>query len=134
MRVRKDSRIHSFGHLDVDVWTLRRFRKSKEENNINSLHFLFLPYFPTKKKNIGLTSNRPMSKRPFLHLQKTTKTFGIFLLILYFCMSKTCEAAHARPLIQASWFSLNRSIAGKYITSPRLWKMKFIPCQKKTSS
>ena len=34
MRVRKDSRIHSFGLLDVDVWTLRRFRKSKGKLSI----------------------------------------------------------------------------------------------------
>ena len=38
MRVRKDSRIHSFGLLDVDVWTLRRFRKIKEENNTYNIY------------------------------------------------------------------------------------------------
>ena len=78
MRVRKDSRIHSFGHLDVDVWTLRRFRKSKEENNINSLHFLFLPYFPTKKKNFCLTSKRPRPNVHFPCLQKKARKLYFF--------------------------------------------------------
>ena len=77
---------------------------------INSLHFRSFSFSQPRKK-YWLNVQSSTSNRPFLHLQKTTKTFGVFLLILYFCMSKTCEAAHARPLIQASWLSLNRSIA-----------------------
>jgi hypothetical protein len=30
---------------------------------------------------------------------------------LYLCTQKACEAAHARPSMQASWLSLNRSFA-----------------------
>ena len=29
----KDTEIHSFGLLDVDVWTLRRFQKNQVEKN-----------------------------------------------------------------------------------------------------
>ena len=29
----ESTQIHSFGLLDVDVWTLRRFRKVQEEKN-----------------------------------------------------------------------------------------------------
>ena len=107
MRGRKDSRIHSFGLLDVDVWTLRRFRKSKEENNINSLHFLFLPYFPTKKKNICLTSKRP---RPNVHFPMLAKNHeNIWYIPINFIL------LHGKPMRSCS-----RSIVGKYSIDPRL--------------
>ena len=33
-----------------------------------------------------------------------------FIFSLYLCMLEACEAAHARPLMQASWPSLNRRL------------------------
>ena len=36
-------------------------------------------------------------------------SFGISLDLHYLCTQKACEAAHARPSMQASWLSLNRS-------------------------
>ena len=38
-------------------------------------------------------------------------SFGISLYLHYLCTQKACEAAHARPSMQASWLSLNRSFA-----------------------
>ena len=38
-------------------------------------------------------------------------SFGISLDLHYLCTQKACEAAHARPSMQASWLSLNRSFA-----------------------
>ena len=40
--------------------------------------------------------------------KKTQKNLGGISFLQYLC-KQVCEAAHARPLMQASWLSLNRS-------------------------